>query len=388
MPRSYDAIVVGVGGVGSSALYHLAKKGLRVLGIEQFDIAHDRGSSHGETRAIRKAYFEHPDYVPLLHEAYAGWQNIEQEWGKQLLHLAGLIEIGPTDGVLIPGVRRACAEHDIALESISPSDLRERMPGFELSEGQEALFECDGGYLLVEECVRAMATMAERRGANVEWTERVNAWRPEGSGVAVETDKGTYFAERLVVATGAWSVPMLRELGVECRLLQKHLHWVEVPGDAYREDRRSPLFFYETDSGYYYGFPQLVDTSASADYRQEACIKVAEHSGGQLLADPASNDRCVDPSEQKRVGDFLSQFLPLASRDFTRHAVCMYTMSPDEHFVVDRHPQYEQVCLAAGLSGHGFKFASVLGKRLADMASSDRDGAHPFPFLSLARFQS
>jgi sarcosine oxidase len=386
MTSSYDVIVIGVGGVGSSALYHLAKQGLRVLGIEQFGLAHDRGSSHGETRVIRKAYFEHADYVPLLQESYRSWQSIEEEWGSQLLHLAGLIEIGPPDGVLIPGVRRACEEHGIALESLSRRDLSERMPGFTLQEGQEILFESDGGYLLVEECVRAMATLAELRGAQVKWNHRVRTWWPDGQGVVVETDNGMYSADRLVVTTGAWAVPMLRGLGVECRVLKKHLHWVAVPPDAYQEQRGSPLFFYETDAGYYYGFPQIAYTQASSSGKKDACIKVAEHSGGELLTDPSDITREVDSNEQKRVGSFLREYLPLASSHFMRHAVCMYTMSPDEHFIVDRHPEFLQVCLAGGLSGHGFKFAPVLGKELADRIVSDGEKANSFSFLSLARF--
>ncbi|MEM7478247.1 MAG: N-methyl-L-tryptophan oxidase, partial [Planctomycetota bacterium] len=253
----YDVIVLGLGGVGSSAAYHLAKAGRRVLGLEQFSCAHSKGSSHGETRAIRKAYFEHPSYVPLLHSSYAAWRELEELSGSQLLFEQGLLEIGPPQGVLIKGLREACQQHQLELQDVSRNEFRKRFPNFLLPSGSEAVFEPDGGFLLVEDCVRCFCEGAKDLGAELRFNSAVSGWRVREGKVEVACGGEIVRAERLVVAAGAWSNELLCDLGFEIRILRKHLHWYRVPQGMFAGNLSSPVFFYDTPDGFYYGFPSL-----------------------------------------------------------------------------------------------------------------------------------
>ncbi|MCR9293411.1 MAG: N-methyl-L-tryptophan oxidase [bacterium] len=403
MRQHYDVIVLGVGGVGSAALYHLAVRGLRVLGLEQFSIGHNRGSSHGETRAIRKAYFEHPSYVPLLERAYANWRELERQSQstESLLVEQGILEIGPADGMLVQGVLQASRQHQLALEQVSEGEFAERFPGFVLPADSVALYEPAGGYLHVERCVQTYAELAVQHGAQLVTGQPVTSWQLHSQGVLISTGEMEYSADRLVVTAGAWASELLRDLEVPLQVLRKHLHWYQVDPGAYAQSSGSPVFFYERPQGCYYGFPSLpgdVGTAPKATSKsfsskppaaisaQPACIKVAEHTGGEVLHDPAQVSDALEPEEVGRVERFLSECLPDVKLRSLAHAVCMYTMSPDGHFIIDRHPLSEAVVFAAGLSGHGFKFASVLGEVLADLATTGQT-ALPIDFLGLARFQ-
>lgn len=375
MPH-YDAIVLGVGGIGSAAMFHLARRGLRVLGVEQLAPGHDSGSSHGETRAIRKAYFEHPDYVPLLHRAYDNWDELQSLLGSQLLHRVGLLEVGPPESVLISGIRRAAEQYQLPLEELSRSQVRSRFRGFEVPTNSVAMFEPDGGYLLVEACVQAHVQLAQRAGAELLCGTQVTGWESRSTEIVVYCREQTFTAERLIITAGAWSAKLLNELGIRLRVLRKHLHWFATShAAAYAVDAGSPVFFYDTPQGFYYGFPSLDQRS----------LKIAEHSGGETIEEPDQLDRSPDPQETARVVDFLRRHLTLLTHTEARHSVCMYTMSPDENFIVDQHPHEPRITLAAGLSGHGFKFASVLGEVLADLACSGST-RWPIDFLRLRRF--
>jgi monomeric sarcosine oxidase len=355
---TYDAIVLGVGGVGSAALYHLARRGARVLGVDRFAPGHDRGSSHGLTRMIRLAYFEHPDYVPLLRRAFELWEALEREHGSRLYRETGLVQVGPPDGEVVPGVLRAAAEHGLAVEEVS------RIEGLSWPDSMRAVYERRAGLLAVEECVRAHAALAERAHAEIRRLAVLD-WRADGDGVVVETEAGPIRAARLVLTPGAWAPP---EWGVH--VLRKSMSWYA----AERHDAL-PAFLFELEHGVMYGFPSI----------DAFGVKVAEHTGGQSVDDPLLADREVDPAEQARVEAFLGAHVPGVSRVRTRHETCFYTMTPDGHFLLGRHPRWPQVVLAAGLSGHGFKFAPVLGEILADLAL---DGAtrHPIGFLRPDRF--
>ncbi len=356
MSHHFDVIVAGVGGVGSAALYHLAARGIRVLGIDRFEPGHAHGSSHGETRVIRKAYFEHADYVPLLERAYVNWFELERQAGERLFFQPGLIEIGPPDGELIQGVTQAAKQYQLPLESIERQDFLRRFPGFRLPADSVAIFEPQAGYLLVERCVMAYTRLAQQAGAMLHTGEAVLGWTSENGTVKVVTQTQTYTAANLVISAGAWASQLLMGLGVQLPVLRKHLHWYATTSASAYVD--SPVFFYETPDGYYYGFPQLGDDG----------VKVAEHSGGEPVEDPSYLNRQMDPAERARVESFVRQYLPAVSLNHTRHETCMYTMTRDQHFIVDRHPEFPNVAFAAGLSGHGFKFASVLGEMLADLA--------------------
>ncbi len=378
MTARYDAIVLGVGGVGSAALFHLARRGVRALGLDRFPPGHDRGSSHGDTRIIRLAYFEGPDYVPLLRRSYALWEELEGLAGRRLYEEVGLLEVGAPDGPIVPGVLASARAHGLEVEALAPDEVARRFGGaFALPEGARAVFERRAGFLHVEECVRAHAALAQAAGASLRTGEAVQGWAAEGDGVLVTTDRGRYAADRLIVTAGPWAGEVLEDLGLPLEVVRKPLLWFEAKDPRYARERGCPCFYFETAAGHFYGFPALPGAEGPA-------LKVAEHSGGEPVADPLAVDRALRPADEAGVAAFLRAHLPGVGARRVRHAVCMYTRTPDEHFVVDRHPRHPQVVLAAGLSGHGFKMASGLGEALVDLALGDASSATA-PF-ALARF--
>lgn len=374
MPH-YDAIVLGLGGVGSAALFHLAHCGHRVLGLDRFPGGHDRGSSHGETRVIRQAYFEHPDYVPLLRRSYELWHELEAVSGEPLFHQVGLLQVGPPDGMVVDGVLRAAALHDLPIETLSAAETERRFPGVSVPAGSVGVVERNAGYLLVERCVLAHLAAARSAGAQVRHDCDVQGWDAGDRGIIIHTATERFTADRLVIAAGAWSSDLLKGLAIPLRVLRKHLHWFAGTPPEYRQAAGFPTFLFEVPQGIFYGFPQI----------NAAGLKVAEHSGGTLITDPLADPRQPDPEDDARVRQFLRTCLPGVGPDRTGHAVCFYTLSPDEHFLIDRHPTSDRVVFAAGLSGHGFKFASVLGEVLADLALTGGCSL-PIDFLSLRRF--
>lgn len=374
MPN-YDAIVIGTGGVGSAALYHLAERGWRVLGLDRFPSGHSRGSSHGESRIIRTAYFEHVNYVPLLKRSYQLWAELEQRAGRQLFHRVGLLEVGPADGIVVPGVLQSARQHDLEVESLDRSESRRRFPGFAIPDDCTAVFEPDAGYLLVEPCVLAHAQAAVECGAAIHCGETVQSFTARADSVEVITDRGRYSAARLIVTAGAWARELLAELGVPLRVVRKHLHWYATREASYSAAARCPTYLFELPQGVFYGFPEI----------HGAAVKVGEHTGGEDVADLLHDPREVDPEDRARVEAFLACCLPGVSATPVAHQTCFYTLSPDEHFLVDRHPEQSAIVFAAGLSGHGFKFTSLLGEVLADLAQEGRT-RHPVEFLSIRRF--
>ncbi len=323
---------------------------------------------------IRLSYFEHPDYVPLLRRAYDLWDELGGLRGRNLFHRTGLVYFGDPDGVVLPGIRRSAAEHGLEIGEPAVDEARRRFPGFVPPEGAGALFEANAGYLLVEDCVRAQIEEAARLGARHAHGETALRWTATSSGVVVETDKARHEAGSLIITAGCWADGLLNDLGLQLRILRKHLHWFATDGDVHSELRGCPCFFFETGDGYFYGFPDRHGTG----------VKVAEHSGGLEMDDPLNDSRAPDPDDDVRIASFLGSHLPGVSKRRARHEVCFYTMSPDEHFIVDRHPEHPNVSFAAGFSGHGFKFTSALGEVLADLALNDKPRAD-IGFLRLDR---
>ena len=375
--RHFDTIVVGTGGMGSAALYHLATRGARVLGIDRFPCAHDRGSSHGHTRLIRLAYFEHPDYVPLLRRAYQLWRELEQTSVRPLLVESGLVTAGPPAGHVVAGLLASAATHSLPVERLSVPEAARRYPGLRLAEDWEIAFEACAGYLFVEECVRAHTNLAVNAGAELEYGAAVRRWRADSSGVVVETDRESFTAGSLVLASGAWTVDLLQVAGLGLEVLRKALFWYrpEASHANLYAAGTLPCFAFDTPTGFFYGFPSLDNRG----------VKVAEHTGGRFIADPLSVDRTLDQQEQARVEEVIASHLPGVGREMSGHAHCLYTMSPDGHFALGLHPEHSRVAIAAGFSGHGFKFASVIGEILADLALSGTT-QHPIGFLSPQRF--
>jgi sarcosine oxidase len=358
--------------MGSAAAYHLARRGLAVIGVEQHGIAHALGSSHGDTRVIRKAYFEHPSYVPLLERAYAAWDALEAESQTPLFTRCGVLLAGPADGAVISGVRSAAALHGVRVETLAAAELPD---GFAVEPGWQLLLEPDAGMLAVEEAVRVHARLAEQHGAKLFTDCRADGWGSDGRRAWLDTDRGRIEADKLVVCAGPWSGQLLSDLGLPLEVRRKVLLWLRSQPGAYSLAAGTPVFGFHSAGRFFYGFPST----------EPGVVKVALHSGGEAVAAPDQPQRNLKASDLDEIKELVRAHLPLAEPEVVRHAVCMYTMTPDEHFVVDRHPRFANVAFAAGLSGHGFKMASVIGEALADLAA-DGSTQLPIEFLSASRF--
>jgi len=380
----YDVIVAGVGGMGSAAVYELALRGRRVLGLEQHGLGHDQGSSHGHTRIIRQAYYEHPAYVPLVRRAFERWYDLEQRCGKHLLTSCGCLSLGRPDSELLAGIRESAATHSLPVETLAPDDLKRRFPAFRLEDGYHGILEHTAGFLAVEECVLAHIQAARELGADIRAEEPVTSWQATEASVEVRTPRGSYTADRLILTAGPWAAGLLAEdrrdkpggsLGGCLTVMRQVALWFETSQpELFRRDR-FPVFCCDTPEGFYYGFPML---SASGP-------KVARHYGAPEVRSPAQIERTVSDADEEPVRRFLREFLPAVDGKRQRASVCLYTLTPDRHFVLDTHPDYQNVVLAAGFSGHGFKFASVVGEILADLAEKGRTD-WPIELFRLSRF--
>lgn len=376
--NNYDLIIVGGGAFGSSTAFYAAQTGLKVLVLERFDRGHALGSSHGESRIIRKAYFEHPDYVPLLHRSYELWRELESLSGRKLMTLCGLLLSGKPEGMAIAGARTAAALHGLPIESPSRAEIQSRFPGFRIPEEHEVVYEADGGVLAVEACVDAFQTAAEQSGAEFRWNQCVTGWNSDGKTVSVACGDETIEAGSLVISAGAWAAGMLAEIPGIPRLevLRKLMFWFPVRSDRYRIENGGPGFYFEMPGGDFYGIPCLDGKT----------IKVSQHSGGEVISDPARLDRDVAPEDLEPVAEFVRQQLPEVNPEPVRSSACMYTVTPDHHFVVDRSPEHANVFIAAGFSGHGFKFVPIIGEALAELVVNGKTEL-PIGFLGLGRFK-
>lgn len=372
--RGSEIIVVGVGAMGAAACYQLAARGARVLGIEQFDIPHNLGSSHGLSRIIRQAYFEHPDYVPLLRRAYELWRELEKLSGRRLLHLTGALYAGPESCELIGGSLRAAKLHHLPCEMLSHRDAMSRFGQFAIPNDHVALWEPQAGFLEPEQCIAAYVQAARDAGAVIHAREAVRSWSANGQGVVVQTDRARYRADQIIFCAGAWSGKLLADLGVNLVVTRQAMAWFDVPDPrSFRSDRFPVWAFDRPAGGIYYGFPH-----------DSAGVKAAVHFPGQAV-DPDQVDRRSREEDVAEVRQFIQSRIQGVGA-LREQRICLYTNSPDGHFIIDRHPRHERVLLACGFSGHGFKFASVVGQILADLAL-DSHTHLPAQFLSLARFK-
>jgi sarcosine oxidase len=362
IPRYYDVIVVGVGGMGSAAIYNLAKRGKRVLGLEQYDIPHDMGSSHGYTRIIRLAYYEHPSYVMLLHRAYALWEEIEQVSGEHLLHIHGSIDTGPADSWVFKGSFQSCVEYELPHEVLTGKELQLRFPGYRLPFDHMALLQPRGGFLTPERCTVAYVQAAHALGAEIHAREEVLGWEPVGDGVRVTTNRDVYHAERLVITAGAWNnrmVPLLRGLATPERQV---LGWFQPrKPELFRPDN-FPVFNLLVDEGRYYGFP----VHGVPGFKIGKYHHFLEHDDADRL------DHDSHETDELMLREFTDRYFPDASGPTMSLKSCMFTNSPDGHFIIDLYPGYPQVSFAAGFTGHGYKFASVVGEIMGDLAINGR----------------
>jgi len=359
--------------MGSAVCRALSKRGHQAIGFEQFDIAHGLGSSHGESRLIRQAYFEHPDYVPLLKSAYSLWREVQEESGKHLFHRTGLVLFGPRgNSRVLAGVREAAQKYAIPTESFGSKEALRRYPLLKAGGDDEAILEPGAGFLEVERCVATQAALAVRDGAEIRTGAKVLGWDASPSGVVVTLTTGKVEVDRLVITSGAWARDLLSELGVSLSVHRNLLFWYSAP-DWYS---KGPCWAFERGRNFFYGFPKI---SAFG-------VKVANHVPGRPLDRPEDLTTAGWESDESTVRAFLRETLPELAWPPSKVAACMYELSPDEHFIVDRHPAHSNVVVGAGFSGHGFKFSPVIGEALADLADSGAT-KHPIGFLGLNRFK-
>ena len=386
MPDQFDTIVIGAAGaMGSAACYHLAKRGQRVLGLDQFPIAHDRGSSHGFSRMIRMCYYEHPDYVPLLRRAYTLWRELESASGERLLFTPGGVYMGREDSDAVAGSLRAAVQHMLPHEMLSRRELAARFPQFHVPDDFVALFEPVAGWLAPERVIRAHAQLAAAHGATIKPGERVESWDADGTGVRVRTSTAEYRAESLVIAAGVWANRVIGDLAVPIIPTRQVLGWFTPrdPEPFHKPD--APVWAMKTPADspgggdLFYGFPATSEAPGGT-----SSVKVARHAQGTLI-DPDRDGREPLRSDEDDIRPFLQTFLPGADGPVAELRICMYENSPDSHFIIDRHPKHANVVIAAGFSGHGFKFASVVGEVLADLATRGQTD-HEIGFLGLRRF--
>jgi sarcosine oxidase len=369
----YDAVVVGVGGFGSAALYHLARRGQRVLGLERFDVPHDLGSSGGVTRIIRLAYYEHSSYVPLLRRSYELWRELEAEAAEPLLVITGSVDASAEDGRIFAGSLASCREHDLAHEVLTADDLAARFPGYRLPPGTMAVLQPEGGFLLPERCIVAHATLALAAGAELRARERVLGWEPARDSVRVRTDRGVYEAQRLVLAGGAWMSELMGLPLVQAE--RQVLGWFQPVRPELFTPERFPVFNLELEEGHFYGFPVYgIPGFKLGRYH---------HLGEEV--DPDEVDRTPRADDETVVRSFAERYFPDAAGPTMTLKACLFENTPDEHFVVDFHPEAPDVICLGGGSGHGFKFCSVLGEIAADLALEGRT-RHDIGLLRLGRF--
>jgi sarcosine oxidase len=368
--RVFDVIVVGLGGMGSAAVAHVASRGKRVLGLEQFQPGHTHGSSHGRSRVIRLAYFEDPAYVPLLRRSYELWRQLERDTGRHLLQLTGGLMIGAPNSDVVSGSLRSAREHDLDHEVLDAREIHRRFPPFTPEPGVIALHEREAGVVFPEDAIHAHLAVAERHGAELRFDERVDDWRVSPSGsVDVRTSHSRYECERLILAPGAWAGALFKIDWLPLEVEPQMLYWFEPAGGAapFAPDR-FPIYIW--DLGHpggggvqFYGFPADDEQRVKVAFFRSA--KIDERSMRAAL------EPCLPALARGRLVDSVS---------------CKYTLTPDRHFVIGAHPQHPKVVVASPCSGHGYKFASVIGEILADLATSGAT-RHPIDLFAPSRFQ-
>lgn len=373
----FDAIVIGVGSFGAAACDQLAMRGLRVLGLEQFEIANTRASHHGKSRLFRTAYYEHSDYVPLLQRAYTLWRDLESRSCETLFHETGALYMGTTDSELIAGSLRAAQTYRLPHRELSGADLRREYPQFALPDDHIGFFESRAGFIQPERSIVAMVQLARSRGATILEGQRVLGWDADPAGVTVSTETGRHSARSLIITAGAWSSRLLESVDVQLRVTRQIMGWVRPmqPGPFLASNHFPCWAIGYQDGSLHYGFPMMPGDES---------LKLALHAEGRP-AHPDQLDRHITRDDEHTFRSVL-KCIPQAEGPTARACACMYTNSPDGHFIIDRHPSHPNVAFACGSSGHGFKFAPVIGEALADLVTSGASEL-PIDFLSLRRFQ-
>ncbi|WP_421617039.1 N-methyl-L-tryptophan oxidase [Brevibacillus sp. TJ4] len=375
--KTYNAVIVGAGSMGMAAGYYLAKTGVRTLLIDAFDPPHTMGSHHGDTRIIRFAYGEGSDYVPLALRAQELWNELEQEAGETLFLQTGVVSVGKKDDDFLRGVRESSERFNLPLEAFSAAGLHERWPGITVPDDFCGYLESAAGVLYSERCISAYRKLAVQHGADLLTNTRVTAIKPDTGGVTVETDSGSYRGEKLLLSAGAWNPSLLQSLGLHLPIVptRKTVGWFAADEALYSQER-FPAFVFSLENSSFYGFPDIDGTG----------LKIGRHDSGEEI-DPDRLDRTfgTHPADEGELRSFLETYMPKAAGALRQGRVCIYSVTPDENFVIDRHPEYPHLVIAAGFSGHGFKFASAIGEVAAQLLT-EGSSSFDLSLFSLSRF--
>jgi len=353
----FDTIVIGVGGMGSSAAYHLARRGQDVLGLERYSIPHTMGSSHGVTRIVRKTSYENPAYLPLLERAYELWHELDSKSTDNLIHTHGYVATSPEDGSLFRRAVEACEAHDLEHSVLTAPELSDRYPGYDLPSDYMAVIEPNGGFVHAEQSIVAHVKNAHRHGAVIRAQEEVLDWSTSPNSVEVMTSDGHYSAKNLVVTAGAWAsrlVPKLESVAVPERQV---IGWFQPTQHKKYLPEEFPVFSAECDLGQFYGTPVY----------HVPGFKIGKH---HHLHQDVEPDSIAEPTDEDEtvLREFAKEYLSAAAGPTMGLKTCMYTNSPDGEFIVDTLSDDPNVAIAGGFSGHGFKFTTVMGEILADLA--------------------
>ncbi|MGC1459280.1 MAG: N-methyl-L-tryptophan oxidase [Steroidobacteraceae bacterium] len=376
--RSFDVAVIGLGAMGSASIYAAARRGLRVLGVDRYEPGHSRSASFGESRLIRLAYFEDPSYVPLVQEAYARWRALEVASGEKVLIITGLIEAGFPGASLVVDSWRSSTQHNLRSERLTATEANSRFPAFDLPADWDVIFQSDAGALLPEKAIRLFVAGAKAHGASVRLNTRVIAVEPVGERVQIVLEGGERIeAGSAVVAAGAWIGDLLPDVAAHLRLTRQPLVWFQPPQPTPVGPDRMPAFLFQTASDLVYGLPNVCGTG----------VKVASHLSGGELSSAEQARAEVSQQEVEYLQGLIRRYVPAAAGPLVNTSACIYTRSQDGHFVVGLHPQAPQLVIASPCSGHGFKFASVMGEILADLAI-DRKTDRPIDLFSVERLLS
>ena len=374
MSETFDVVVLGLGVMGASAVHQLAGRGVRVLGLDANQRGHVLGSSHGRSRIIREAYYEAAEYVPLVQRAFIQWRELEEETGLDLLLMTGCLNIGRPGTQVVDGVIASARRHGLPSEVLPSDAMRSRFPAFALPESHVGVYQPTAGVLNADACVGALVDASVARGATIRHGELVNNWEPDGDGVIVRTPSGTIRAQKLVITAGPWSASVLADLGLPLQAVRQYVVHFEPQAPERFSPPGFPAFIWDVAEGEVYGIPYLPGSG----------FKVGGHDPGEPCT-PETARRTVTAEEIENVRSIFERCLPGCATTMSMAATCLYTVTPDRHFIIDRHPEHPQVSYAAGFSGHGFKFGPTSGEVLADLAI-EGSSRHDVAFLRAARF--
>lgn len=384
MGKIYDVIIVGSGSMGSSAAYSLAKAGQNVLCLDRHHSPHVFGSHSGQSRIVRKAYFEHPDYVPLLSRSYEIWKLLEEEYGQKLFHQNGLLYLTPEQSAISAGVRHAADIHNLSIQRWDAEELFLKFPHFKSTYNKQILWEEEAGFTMPEQAIKVFLDLAEKNGAILQMPENVNSWKVSGGVCVVSTNAGTYFSDKLIFCPGASSALLLPDLKNYLKVSSQALAWFQIHPSAHFSKESFPCFMIDDEEyGLFYGFPQL----KGEKWGGPVGLKLAHHHVSNYIeniSDYSPEDR-ISNEEESLLRLILAKYLPEANGRLLHATTCLYTNSPDGDFILDFLPGHdEKVIIACGFSGHGFKFVPVVGEILCDLALTGSTTLK-IDFLGLAR---